>query len=280
MGKTTLLCKLQKQYILDRINALEKGMIILYNIIRLYLRTDFMPRFFTDDITQDIGVIRGADAVHIGRSLRMRLGDEIILCKNGVEYISNIRSISDSEVICDITSSRKTLAEPDIEVVLYQAVPKLDKLEFIVQKATELGVSSIVPVLTKRCVSRPDAKSFEKKRERLSKIALEAAKQSGRGLIPEVSPIIDIGEAVERLCTHDVSLICYEKGGRSLSEAGLGGCKSVGVFIGSEGGFEESEAQLCIDRGITPIGLGSRILRCETAPIAAISIIMHLTGNM
>lgn len=240
-----------------------------------------MPRFFTDDITQDVGIIKGADAVHIGRSLRMRLGDEIILCKNGIEYISTIRTISDSEVVCDITSSRKTLAEPSVKLTLYQAMPKLDKLEFIVQKATELGAHRIVPVLTKRCVSRPDAKSFEKKRERLTKIALEAAKQSGRGLVPEISPIVDISEAIEDLKAQDISLICYEKGGKSLSEAISGGdFETIGVFIGSEGGFEEAEARLCSDNGIIPIGLGSRILRCETAPIAAISIIMHLTGNM
>lgn len=239
-----------------------------------------MPRFFTDDIQGEVGIISGADAVHIGRALRMRLGDELILCKDGTEYISKIRTISDMKVICDIISSKATEAEPDIHVVLFQAVPKLDKLEFIVQKATELGASRIVPVITKRCVSRPDEKSFEKKRERLAKIALEAAKQSGRGIIPEVSGIISFDEAIRQLCELDISLICYEKGGKRLSELSLREKQSIGVLIGSEGGFEESEAAACSENGIIPIGLGARILRCETAPIAALSIIMHLTDNM
>ena len=239
-----------------------------------------MPRFFTDDIQGDVGIISGADAVHIGRSLRMRLGDELILCNDGIEYISKIRTISDAQVVCDIEESRKTLAEPDCEVILFQAVPKLDKLEFIVQKATELGASKIVPVLTKRCVSRPDEKSFEKKRERLSKIALEAAKQSGRGIIPQVSRIISFDEAISQMKQLDISVICYEKGGKSLSQVELKGQKSIGIFIGSEGGFDEDEAVKCKDNGIIPIGLGARILRCETAPIAALSIIMHLTDNM
>lgn len=239
-----------------------------------------MPRFFTDEIQGDVGIISGADAVHIGRSLRMRLGDELILCRDGIEYISNIRTISDSQVVCDIKESRRTLAEPDCEVVLFQAVPKLDKLEFIVQKATELGAAKIVPVLTKRCVSRPDEKSFEKKRDRLSKIALEAAKQSGRGIIPQVSRIISLDEAIGQMKELDISVICYEKGGKSLSQIELKEKKSIGIFIGSEGGFEESEASLCAENGIIPVGLGARILRCETAPIAALSIIMHLTDNM
>lgn len=239
-----------------------------------------MPRFFTDDIQGNVGIISGADAVHIGRSLRMRLGDELILCRDGIEYISKIRTICDTQVVCDIEESRKTLAEPDCEVILFQAVPKLDKLEFIVQKATELGAAKIVPVLTKRCVSRPDEKSFEKKRERLSKIALEAAKQSGRGIIPQVSGIIGFEEALRQMKELEISVICYEKGGKNLSELCFKGCESIGIFIGSEGGFEESEAEKCRENGIIPIGLGARILRCETAPIAALSIIMHLCGNM
>ncbi len=239
-----------------------------------------MPRFFTECISENIGIITGADATHIGRSLRMRLGDEIILCRNGIEYISRIKTISDSEVVCDIVASRKTETEPSVDVVLFQAIPKLDKLEFIVQKATELGACKIVPVLTKRCVSRPDEKNFSKKLDRLSKIALEAAKQSGRGVIPRVCGIISFNDAVEEMKKLSLSVACYEKGGKSLSELDYSNAKSIGVFIGSEGGFEEDEAQRLSKSGITLIGLGSRILRCETAPISALSIIMHLTGNM
>lgn len=239
-----------------------------------------MPRFFTDDIFENTAVISGSEAIHIGRSLRMRLGDEIIVCKGGIEYVCVIKSISDEKVICEIISSHKTLAEPNIQLTLFQAVPKLDKLEFIVQKATELGAMRIVPVLTERCVSRPDAKSFAKKRERLQKIARQASMQSGRGIIPEVSDIISFESATEKMTNCDLSLMFYEMGGQSLSDIKMDGVKTISILIGSEGGFEEKEARLCCDKGIIPVGLGNRILRCETAPIAAISIIMHLTGNM
>lgn len=239
-----------------------------------------MPRFFTDDINQNTARITGDDAVHIGRSLRMRLGDEITLCSGGTEYICKIRSISDKEVLCDVLSSQKTKAEPNIELTLFQAVPKLDKLEFIVQKATELGVCKIVPVLTERCVSRPDGKSFEKKRARLQKIAEGGAKQSGRGIIPQVTDIISIEQALKQMKECDLSLICYEKGGKRLCGDMFADKKTVALMIGSEGGFSESEVKLCKEHGALPIWLGERILRCETAPIAAVSIIMHLTENM
>lgn len=239
-----------------------------------------MPRFFTDDINENTARITGDDAMHIGRSLRMRLGDEITLCSGGMEYICKIRSISDKEVLCDVLSSQKTKAEPSIELTLFQAMPKLDKLEFIVQKAVELGVCKVVPVLTERCVSRPDGKSFEKKRGRLQKIAEGAAKQSGRGIIPTVTDIISIDMAAKQMKECDISLICYEKGGRRLCGDMFSDKSKVALMIGSEGGFSEKEVALCESCGALPIWLGERILRCETAPIAAVSIIMHLTENM
>ena len=171
-------------------------------------------------------------------------------------------------------------SEPDINLTLFQALPKSDKMDFIVQKAVELGAVKIVPVLSERCVSRPDKKSFLKKLERYNKIALEASKQCGRCVIPEVTELVTFEQAVRLLTENDCPLICYEKGGKNLSEAGLKKGISVGVFIGSEGGFEQDEAEKCIDSGIMPISLGKRILRCETAPVSAISIIMNLTGNM
>lgn len=239
-----------------------------------------MPRFFSDDINDTTAVISGSDAVHIGRSLRMRLGDELIVCKDGMEYNTKIQSISDEQVVCEIISSALSQAEPSIKLTLFQAMPKSDKLDLIVQKAVELGAVEICPVLTSRCVSRPDKKSFEKKQKRLQKIALEGAKQSGRGIIPQVSDILTLKECINRMSEMDFGLVCYEKGGNPLADIGLKQDTTIGVLIGSEGGFDEEEIQMCIDKGITPIGLGPRILRCETAPISAISIIMNLTGNM
>lgn len=244
-----------------------------------------MPRFFVekDNINNNHISVCGKDAVHIGRSLRMKIGDELILCCDKIDYTTKILSISDSEVLCEIISQSPTQSEAGINLILYQAMPKLDKLELITQKAVELGVVKIIPVITSRCISRPDRKSFSKKKERLSKIALEAAKQSGRGIIPEISDILDFKSAVSQLSCYDFSFVCYEKGGVPFSSiVNPSDFKniSVGLFIGSEGGFDESEIKACEASGIKAISLGKRILRCETAPISAVSIIMALSGNM
>ena len=241
-----------------------------------------MPRFFVDreDINSSTAVIRGADAVHIGRSLRMRLGDELTVCSEGRDYTCRIDTISDEMCTLTVLEEHAGSGEPDVRVTLYQAIPKGDKLETVVQKSVELGACGIVPVLTSRCVSRPDAKSFRKKRERLGKIALEAAKQCGRSIVPQVGEMISLAECAERLGGHELGLICYEKGGEPLSQAVSAGVRDIGIFIGSEGGFDESEVEVCKGQGAKVIGLGSRILRCETAPMAAIAIVMSLTGNM
>ncbi|MBE6837699.1 MAG: 16S rRNA (uracil(1498)-N(3))-methyltransferase [Ruminococcus sp.] len=239
-----------------------------------------MPRFFVNEKPETSCVITGEDAVHIGRSLRMKTGEEITVCHDGVDYSGVVERITDSEVFVKVIKSAPSSSEPDVFLTLFQAMPKGDKVEMIIQKAVELGASRVVLVMTDRCVSRPDEKSFSKKLSRYQKISESAAKQSGRGIIPEISGIINVKQAVKELSECDISLICYEKGGISLNDAGLEKGKSVGVFIGSEGGFEEKEVQMCVNNGVKVIGLGNRILRCETAPLAAISIIMNITGNM
>lgn len=243
-----------------------------------------MPRFFVDSVSGDKISIRGNDAYHIGRSLRMRLGDVITVCADRVEYRAKILSISDKEVVCDVLSAEESANEPTVNVVLYQALPKSDKMDLIVQKAVELGVYKIVPVITARCVSRPAKSGYEKRVERYNKIALEAAKQSGRGYVPEVTNFISFDECIAELKECDESFMCYEKGGVSLSKTGLSdaaeGVKTIGLLIGCEGGFETHEAESCGLAGVTVVSLGPRILRCETAPLAALSVIMSLTGNM
>ncbi len=239
-----------------------------------------MPRFFIDKPNGNNAIVTGADAVHIGRSLRMKLGDELILCCDATEYTTKILTISDSEVVCEILSSQTSKAEPNISLRLFQAIPKSDKMELIIQKAVELGADEITPVLTERCVSRPDDKSFKKKKVRWEKIALEAAKQSGRGIIPKISDILSFEECVLELQKLDCAFMCYEKGGERLTADRLKNASNVGILIGSEGGFEQAEADFAFENNITLIGLGNRILRCETAPIATISIIMSLTDNM
>lgn len=242
-----------------------------------------MPRFFVErfNITEDKFIaIPAPDAVHIGRSLRMRLGDNITVCCEGYEYDCKILTISDSSVECEVLSKARGEGEPTVSVTLFQAMPKSDKLEFIVQKATELGVSKIVPVITERCISRPNKKGFDKKLARLNKIALEAAKQCGRCIIPTVEQPVKFSEMEKLVKSFDKKLFCYEKGGVNLKTCGLDSVENIAVLIGCEGGFSESEAAECENMGFAAISLGSRILRCETAPVSALSIIMNLTDNM
>ncbi|WP_028510586.1 RsmE family RNA methyltransferase [Ruminococcus sp. NK3A76] len=239
-----------------------------------------MPRFFVDNVNSDKVILTGENARHIGRSLRMKVGDVLTLCCEGTDYECSISAFTDSEVCCDVVSSRKTESEPETKLTLFQAMPKGDKAETIVQKAVELGAYEVVFVMTARCVSRPDEKSFAKRLERLNKVSLEAAKQCGRGIIPRVSGIISLSELTGRLSSFDKALMCYEKGGASLSDAGISRGQRIALFIGSEGGFEQAEADAFVSAGGELTGLGARILRCETAPVAAASIIMHLAGEM
>lgn len=240
-----------------------------------------MPRFFVDK--RPVGGclnIFGEDARHIARSLRMAVGEKITVCSGGVDYLCELKKISDSSVLCEVISEEKS-REPSIRLTLFQALPKQDKLELIIQKAVELGVCEIVPVMTKRCIARPEKSQFDKKLERLQRISLEAAKQSGRGIIPQVSGIISFDECLKRLCDCDLPLICYEKqGGKRLSEIDFSAAGSVGILIGAEGGFEPEEAKSAISQKVIPVWLGDRILRCETAAITASAVVMSLTGNL
>ena len=240
-----------------------------------------MPRFFVEQGNPEEIVITGEDARHIGRSLRMRPGEALTVCAQGVDYDCEIVRITDSEVFLHPLRSAPCAAEPSVRVTLYQAVPKQDKLAEIVQKAVELGVTEIVPVLTARCVARPTKADFEKKRDRLQKIALSAAKQSGRGIIPQVAALHSWKEALASMQAQDIAVMLYEEeGGVRFGDVPLVGKQSVGLFIGSEGGISEDEARQAVAAGLHRVWLGKRILRCETAPTAAVSVLMYLTGNM
>ncbi len=239
-----------------------------------------MPRFFTDAPVGDFITVTGSDARHIGYSLRMKKGDPVTFCREGVDYLCTIENITESEVLCRVDSSEASRSEPTVSLTLFQAYPKQDKLEFIVQKTTELGVARIVPFISARCVARPDKGSADKKLERLRRIAEEAAKQSGRGIIPEIAPVTDFRGAVAQMEDCGVKLFCYENGGKRLSEISFPKSGTIGLMIGSEGGFERSEAELAASRGAEHIWLGERILRCETCPVAVTSVIMNLTGNL
>lgn len=239
-----------------------------------------MPRFFLEHINPENIRITGEDAHHIGRSLRMRVGEALTVCADGTDYHCRITAITPDEVLLAAESAELCAAEPTVHVTLYQAVPKSDKLSQIIQKVTELGAVRIVPVLTRRCVARPDKKDFDKKLSRLQKIAESAAKQSGRGIIPEVAPLYTWQEALQEMAQADRALLFYEEGGMRFSEVPLEDCRSIAIFIGSEGGLDPEEAEAAKAAGILPVWLGNRILRCETAPLTAISVLMHLTGNL
>lgn len=240
-----------------------------------------MSRFFTQTISAEGGIISGDDAKHISRVLRMKVGELLTACDTkGYDYDCLIESLSDREVSLRVLEVRPSQSEPDVRVSLYQAMPKGDKLELIIQKAVELGVDSITPVMTRRCVSKPDSKSMAKKLERYNRIALEAAKQSGRGKVPQVCPMLDLPQALDEMAQTSCPILFYENATAPAKQVIDGAGKEIAVLIGSEGGFDESEVELAIQKGCQVLSLGKRILRCETAPLAALSIIMFETGNM
>lgn len=242
-----------------------------------------MPRFFTEEFSEDrtYAAVTGEDAAHISRVLRMREGDPITLCDmKGTDYMGIIRSADSGRVEAEIIESRPSAGEPGIQAVLFQALPKGDKMELIVQKAVELGVYRVEPVLTRRCVARPDPKAWSRKRERLQKIAWEAAKQCGRGIIPQVGELISLEEALSRMTGYDLPLFFYEQSRRPFAPALQGQWRSAALLVGSEGGFDPEEAEQAERAGIPDVSLGSRILRCETAPIAVLSALMFQSGNL
>lgn len=241
-----------------------------------------MPKFFLDSAPGETALLDGEDGRHISRSLRMRPGEALTLCDcRGTDYDGVIDTIDGESVTVRILGSRPCAAEPSLSAVLYQCLPKLDKFDLVVQKSVELGVSRIVPVLSMRCVSRPDAKSLAKKLERWNRIAAEAAKQSGRGILPPVSPALPFEQAVrEAESAGGVNLLFYEGGGVPIRERIGEATRTASLFIGPEGGFDKSEVELAAAHGITPATLGPRILRTETAPLAALAAIMTVSGNM
>lgn len=239
-----------------------------------------MPWFFTDEnINGDSFIIKGEDARHIEKSLRMRKGEVLTLVNSGVEYLCEIKELFDGNVEVAVKTSCPCRREADVQVTLYQSLTKGDKMDFIVQKSVELGVHRIVPVVTSRCVSRPDEKSLRKKIERWQKIALGAAQQSCRGLVPEVCAAMNFSEALKESKELDTAILFYEGGGESLRTFTSKGYKSYGIFVGCEGGFDPVEVESAKEKGVCPATLGKRILRAETAPLAALSAIMCLTGN-
>lgn len=240
-----------------------------------------MPRFFTQEVDQHQAILRGDDARHVTKVLRLRPGEHLLVCDGqGRDYDCVFESASASEVLLRVESSQPSQTEPSLFVTLYQALPKGDKLDWIIQKAVELGVGAVVPVLTQRCVSRPDPKSMEKKRERLQRIALEAAKQCGRGRIPQVKPLLSYEEALAATAADEKALLFYENSTTSFRRELEQGATSLSILVGAEGGLSPQEVEAAQQLGIPSVSLGKRILRCETAPLAALAVLMYESGNL
>lgn len=249
-----------------------------------------MPRFFIEPTVAATGdkiTVSGEDARHIAFSLRAKPGESYVLCDTcNYEYHCVITDITQETVEFELLEKTTCKAEPDVEVTLFQALIKGDKFDAVVQKAVELGVARIVPVLSEHCVSRPEPKQLEKKIERWNKISKSAAMQCARAVIPEITSPVTFKEALAMLKTADCGFICYEAEPHEPMKTIFERCSAekravtYSFFIGPEGGISKSEAELARKSEIALASLGSRILRTETAPLCVISSIMFFSDNL
>ncbi len=241
-----------------------------------------MPRFFVTNtqISNGTVTVTGADAHHISRALRMAVGDIITVADSRqIEYECRLAKFLEDAVIAEILSEKKQDTESPVRVTLYQALPKGDKLDTVIQKAVECGAVRVVPFESERCVVRVKPEAEARKTERRARIALEAAKQCGRGIIPEVLPTVSFDEMLESAAKAELPLFCFEgEGTVPIGQILLTnrGVREIAVIVGSEGGFSLAEAAKAKEKGLLPTGLGKRILRTETAPLFALSCISCL----
>lgn len=226
-------------------------------------------------------IIMGSDVNHIKNVLRMKQGEELAVSngQDGREYRCGILSLEEDRIVCELRFIKEDGVELPSKVFLFQGLPKADKMELIIQKAVELGVYQVIPVAAKRCVVKLDDKKAKSKIARWQGIAEAAAKQSKRGIIPQVADVMDFAQALQFAEDMDIKLIPYELAeGMDKTKAIFGQLKpgqSIAIFIGPEGGFEEKEITMALEKGMEPITLGKRILRTETAGLTVLSWIMY-----
>lgn len=242
-----------------------------------------MVRFFIspEDMLSDTIFLKGDNAQH-AKVLRLKVGESVLVCDgNGNECICMIELVSGSQVDLSVIERKVSSSEAAVKVSVYVAFPKADKLEHVIQKATELGAYEIIAFPSSRCISKPDDKSLKKKIERWQKIAASAAEQSGRGRIPEVLVLPNFKSALERAAQSDKALMFYENEHAVTLRMALetGSYQSVSLLTGPEGGLEEAEVTQARDAGFQVCTLGRRILRCETAPLCALSAVMYASGE-
>lgn len=246
-----------------------------------------MGRFFVEkknvNLENNTCIIEGEDVKHISKVLRCRVGEELEICDNdNNEYICEITSIDKSEVQLNIIDKVDIKRESDLKIKVYQGLPKGPKMEMILQKLTEVGVDEIILVQTKRTVVKVEDKKEDKKIERWERIIYEAAKQSKRGKIPKLRGILSFKEALSDMGKNDLNIAPYEnERTKSIKQAIKGqDINNIGIFVGPEGGFEDTEIKDIEDIGGQSVSLGPRILRTETASLVASSIVLYELSDL
>lgn len=242
-----------------------------------------MTRFFItpEEMQPDFIVLTGANAQH-AKVLRLKNGENVLVCDgSGNECVCTVSDVSDGQISLVVSGRQASETEATVRVSVYMAFSKGDKLEHVIQKATELGAYEIVAFPSARCVSRPDDKSLKKKLERWQKIAASAAEQSGRGRIPKVYALAGYQEALTRAASADKAILFYENEDALTLRMSLerNSWNSVSLMTGPEGGFETAEVEKARSAGLEICTLGKRILRCETAPLCALSAVMYHAGE-
>ena len=252
-----------------------------------------MPKFFVEQeqIKNNQIAIIGQDLNHIKKVLRGKIGDELQICnkQNKENYLCQIQSIENEKIICEIKSKIEEQTETNVEVTIFQGLPKADKMEYVIQKSVELGVHDITPVEMKRCVVKLNDKDKIKKIDRWQKISEVAAKQCGRDIIPKINNVINIKNLCNLIEKYDIVLVAYENEKKNTLKEQLKKIKNkynstnakikIGLVIGPEGGLEEKDVDLLQQKGASIITLGNRILRTETVALNVLSIIMYELEN-
>lgn len=238
-----------------------------------------MTRFFvsTEEMSGNFLVLTGQNAAH-AKVLRLKNGEQVIVCDGeGGECLCTVSDISNEQICLVVDHRQDSASEPKVKASIYMAFAKGDKLEHVIQKATELGVYEVVAFPSARCVSKPDEKSLRKKLERWQKIAASAAEQSGRGYIPQVNVCCSYKEALSRAARADISVLFYENERATTLRMVLQEkpYNTISLLTGPEGGLDAAEVQQAMDAGLKVCTLGTRILRCETAPLCALSAVMY-----
>ena len=237
-------------------------------------------RYFLSQLNGTTATVDGPEAAHLIKVMRIKTGDSVVLTdKTGYDYTAVASEITKDTVIFEIIEKEKNPAEPTVNLTVYMALPKSDKLEFITQKMCELGAVRLVPFVSEYCVAQKSKKD-DNKVARLQKISDEACKQSGRSNPMTVEKTATFKEILRQLESYDKVILFYEHGAEKLSEIDFNNCNNVAVIVGSEGGFSEKEAAQMVEKGAVNVVLGARILRCETAAVTGTSLVMFRLGQM